>query len=288
MWKRSLAKSLKDMTKPDPRLNPWRDDLAADHLRGEVDAPRYVKGTDYQVIAPVSALRRAAAYGAMQDSQLLFGELFRVYDTQGVWSWGQSQSDDYVGYVLSEDLGVSEKPTHYLTALRSFIYTDADIKSRPLMAISCGARLTIVAHKPPFYELSNGAYIFDAHVAAIGDWQKDYVAVARQFIGMPYLWGGRESTGLDCSGLVQTILMQCGLACPRDSDMQEQVLGRSVDTAQAGDLVFWKGHVGLMSDDKNLLHANATTMNVCQEDFATACARIEKIAGPVRAIKRLS
>ncbi len=288
MWSENLARPPANSSKLDPRLNPWRDDLAAEHLRGEVDAPRYVKGKDFQMMAPVSALRRAAADGAMQDSQLLFGEVFRVYDRQGAWSWGQSQSDDYVGYVLSEDLGAAEKPTHYLTALRSFIYSEADIKSPPLMAISCGARLTVIAHRPPFYELSNHGFIYDAHVAAIGAWQQDYLAVARQFIGMPYFWGGRESTGLDCSGLVQIALMQCGLACPRDSDMQEQVLGRAVNTAKAGDLVFWKGHVGLMSDDNKLLHANATTMNVCEEDFDTACARIEKTQGPVRAIKRLS
>jgi cell wall-associated NlpC family hydrolase len=273
--------------KPDPRMNPWRDDLAADHLRGEVKAPRYARGSDYQIIAPITALRRASAHGAMQDSQLLFGEVFRVYDRHGGWAWGQSQSDDYVGYVLAEDLGEVQAPTHYTRALRSFIYTDADIKSRPLMAVSRGARLTCVARSGDFFELQDGAFIFADHIAPLQDWCADYIDVARDFIGAPYLWGGRESLGLDCSALVQISLMQCGLVCPRDSDMQEHVLGRQVEQAQRGDLVFWKGHVGLMSGDTTLLHANATSMDVREEDFDTVRARIEKTDGPVRAIKRL-
>ena len=273
--------------KPDPRMNPWRDDLAADHLRGEVKAPRYARGSDYQIIAPITALRRASAHGAMQDSQLLFGEVFRVYDRHGGWAWGQSQSDDYVGYVLAEDLGEVQAPTHYARALRSFIYTDADIKSRPLMAVSRGARLTCVARSGDFFELQDGAFIFADHIAPLQDWCADYIDVARDFIGAPYLWGGRESLGLDCSALVQIYLMQCGLVCPRDSDMQEHVLGRQVEQAQRGDLVFWKGHVGLMSGDTTLLHANATSMDVREEDFDTVRARIEKTDGPVRAIKRL-
>ena len=273
--------------KPDPRINPWRDDLAAAHLRGEVEARHYVSGQDYSVIAPVTALRRAPAHGALMDSQLLHGEHFRVYERRGAFAWGQSREDDYVGYALLEDLGPVETPTHQLCALRSFVYTDADIKSRPLMALSMGARLTVRAIQGRFAEMADGAFIIADDIAPLSQSADDPVAIARRFIGTPYLWGGRESLGLDCSGLVQIALRQCGMACPRDSDMQEAVLGKEVAAGDAGDLVFWKGHVGLLAAPDRLIHANATHMRVVEEDFAEACARIEKTDGPVRCIKRL-
>ena len=110
IWKKPMADPSEPRIKPDPRVNPWRDDLAAEHLRGEIDAPVYARGHDRAVIAPVTALRRAPAHGAMMDTQLLLGEKFRVYEERGPWVWGQAQSDDYVGYVLAEDLGLILQP----------------------------------------------------------------------------------------------------------------------------------------------------------------------------------
>lgn len=278
--------------KPDPRLNAWRDDLAAAHLRGEVDAPKYAEAEHRQICAPVTALRRNPADGALQDSQLLFGEDFDVYDVKNGWAWGQSRQDDYVGYVLLEDLAAPYAATHKLTAQRSFIYREADIKTRPLCGISFGAQLAIenigeeIGDK--FAALKTGGFIYAAHLAALDDYETSYIEVARRFIGAPYFWGGREASGLDCSALVQLALNACGLACPRDSDMQKAALGQNVETAETGDLVFWKGHVGFISGDDKLLHANAYHMAVVEEAFTAACARIEASGGgPVTAIKRL-
>ena len=276
-------------TKPDPRVNPWRDDLAAEHLRGEIDAPVYARGHDRVVVAPVTALRRAPAHGAMMDTQLLLGEKFRVYEERGPWVWGQARGDDYVGYVLAEDLGVDIAMTHRVTALRSFIYNDPDIKSRPLMAVSMGARLRVIGVEGAFAALPGGSYIFADHIGAADAHSYDFVQVAERFIGVPYLWGGRESLGLDCSALVQTALSMCGHACPRDSDMQEAVLGAPVSGNLArGDLVFWKGHVGILQDADTLLHANATHMCVVSEPFGPATKRIGETAGDIRQIRRMA
>ena len=284
-----MADSSDPRTKPDPRVNPWRDDLAAEHLRGEIDAPVYARGHDRVVVAPVAALRRTPAHGAMMDTQLLLGEKFRVYEERGPWVWGQAQSDDYVGYVLAEDLGVDIAMTHRVTALRSFIYTDPDIKSRPLMAVSMGARLRVTGVEGAFAALPGGSYIFADHIGSANAHSYDFVQVAERFIGVPYLWGGRESLGLDCSALVQTALSMCGHACPRDSDMQEAVLGAPVSGNSArGDLVFWKGHVGILQDADTLLHANATHMCVVSEPFAPATKRIGKTAGDIRQIRRMA
>ncbi len=278
----------KQSNKPDPRINPWRDDLAADHLRGEVDAPKFVKGKDFDLIAPVANIHKSPAHGAMVTSQLLFGERFRVYDIQGDWAWGQCQFDDYVGYVLAEDLGKPQTPTHWVSALRAHIYDEPNIKSRPLMAVSYGAKLVVIGTEGKFYRVAGGSYIFRGHVASLDEPVQDYIASARRFIGTPYLWGGRESLGIDCSGLVQVNLMQAGLACPRDTDMQQASLGEPViGDPQKGDIIFWKGHVGLVSGDDRLLHANATFMEVVEENLSGAIARIAETDGPVTAIKRL-
>ena len=94
------------------------------------------------------------------------------------------------------------------------------------------------------------------HLVESGWREPDYVAVAERFLETPYLWGGRTSEGIDCSGLVQTALAAAGVASPRDSDMQEAGLGEPIaiddprTTLERGDLVFWKGHVGIMRDSR--------------------------------------
>ena len=108
-------------------------------------------------------------------------------------------------------------------------------------------------------------------------------------MGVPYVWGGKTAAGLDCSGLIQTALQAAGISAPRDTDMMEKAIGLPLDRAEAqrGDLVFWKGHMGVMLDATHLLHANAFHMEVFAEPLDQAIARIEKSAGPVTSIKRL-
>lgn len=281
--------------KPDPRLSPWRDDLAAAHLRGEVKAPKYVEGENHSVSAPVAALRRSPADAAMMDTQLFFGEGFRVYEKRGDWAWGQSLTDDYVGYVPAGNLQPHYETDHVVRVPRSFVYRDPDIKSRPIMAVSMGARLKITDHEDRFARIDDGGagsasgWIVSRHIAGEGDYADDFVAVAEMFLHAPYLWGGRTSLGLDCSALVQLSLMRAGYACQRDTHMQEATLGRPVtDGLRRGDLVFWKGHVGVLQSAARLLHANATFMQTVSEDFETACQRIEQTEGPVTSVRRLS
>jgi cell wall-associated NlpC family hydrolase len=142
-----------------------------------------------------------------------------------------------------------------------------------------------------YAELAGGRYAIAGHLAPIAETAQDFVAVAEQFLGVPYSWGGKTALGLDCSGLVQTSLAAAGIDCPRDSDMQED-LGAPLpmdrlDALRRGDLVFWKGHVGIMTSADQLLHANGHFMQVIREPLATAVARIAAVYGTVTAIRRL-
>jgi cell wall-associated NlpC family hydrolase len=153
--------------------------------------------------------------------------------------------------------------------------------------------VAVTAARGNFSQLSNSGWIFTDHLASIEEKEKDFVAVAERFIGVPYLWGGRESLGLDCSALVQTALERAGFHALRDSDMQEATLGEALPTPfdltslQRGDLIFWKGHVGIMQDGERFLHANATHMCTRSEPFLEAVARIAKTDGDITSIRRM-
>ena len=225
------------------------------------------------------------------DTQLLHGEVFRVYEKKKGWAWGQSQRDDYVGYVSLDDLAPQVRADMVVTAMRSFVYESDDIKSRPVMALSMGAQVKMVSKQGRFIHIDGDGWMIADHLGYNTEQDIDFVSVAEQFLHVPYLWGGRESLGLDCSALVQIALQRCGISCPRDTDMQEQVLGEPVDVEtvplQRGDLVFWKGHVGIMQNATQLLHANATHMKVVSESFKQARLRIAEIDGNITSVKRL-
>jgi cell wall-associated NlpC family hydrolase len=273
----------------DKRLTPARPDLAAAHLKGQVEAARFVAGETLAVRHGRASLRVRPADGAAQDSELLFGEIVTAYEQKEGWSWVQAQSDNYVGYVRSEALGALGLATSRVIALMAPVFPVADLKAPVVDFLPLNAMVRHEALEGDYVRIAGGQFVHYRHLAPLNEHSSDFVAVAERFLGVPYVWGGKTFAGLDCSGLIQTALHACGIACPRDTDMQEKALGDSVPHAhlQRGDLVFWKGHVGVMQNAANLLHANAFHMQVAAEPLAEAMARITPIAGPIASVRRL-
>lgn len=284
------------MTLTDPRITPARPDLAADFLAGTVAATRYVKARERRIVASSAPLRREPRPDAPLDTEALAGEAVRVFEEEEGWAWVQLAGDGYVGYLPVSTLGTAEPaPTHRVAVLRTFVYPGLSIKLPPVGALSLMAGVAVTGFEGDFARLADGSAIFARHLVFIGPpLADDFVTVAERFVGVPYLWGGKTSLGIDCSGLVQLALSAVAVEAPRDSDMQERALGSPLPITEEftglrrGDLVFWKGHVGIMVDSANLLHANGHHMATVIEPLAVATARIEGAgAGPVTSIRRL-
>lgn len=264
--------------KHDPRITPWRDGVAARSLEGVMEAEVYLDPKAMSCGVAAAAIRAAPDAGAEQMDQLLFGERFEVIEEEGAWLWGQAARDGYVGFVEASALKpAGGQPTHRVSALRTYAFAEASIKSRALGPYSLGSLVTVEAADGKLAKVTGVGWMTAAHLMPVGEFEDDWAAVALRFVGAPYLWGGRESLGLDCSGLVQQALFACGRACPRDTD-QQQALGAPIAAADfgRGDLVFWKGHVAMGVGDGMIVHANGHHMATVVEPLSEAIARIDE------------
>src|SRR5258707_4233241 len=278
----------------DPRLTPARPDLAAKYLEGKIEAARFVVGEEFEIIDSLAPLREGPSADAMLATQALKGERVTIYDRNGEgFAWGQLNSDGYVGWLPDSALAKpATAPTHKVTALRTFAFSAASIKLPPLETLSMGASVTVQRDDGAFAVTREGWYLPRRHIGGLETMEDDFVAVAERFVGTPYLWGGKSSLGIDCSGLVQISLNAAGTGCPRDSDMQQDGLGRELSAVemkhlQRGDLIFWKGHVAIARDATTIVHANAHHMATTVENTRDAIARIKAAGSDVVAIKRL-
>lgn len=265
----------------DPRLTPHRADLAADWLKGQVEAERFVAGTPMQVAAPLADVRREPRPDGALDTQALCGDMVTVFEqTPEGWAWGQLAHDGYVGYLPASALsGAVQTPTHVVNVPATLTYPAANIKQQPVEHLPMGSGVTVAETNGEFCRLTTGRYAWARHLTPVGRAAKDYVSVCEQLLGVAYLWGGTSAWGLDCSGLVATGFRMAGIEAPRDSDMLEAGFGEELGSfgeqpLRRGDLVFWKGHIGVMQDAETLLHSNGYHMQVVSEPLAGAVERI--------------
>jgi cell wall-associated NlpC family hydrolase len=281
------------MNKIDPRLHAIRADIADARFAASAQGARLVEGELREVAVPLLSLRREPRFDARLDTQGLMGERVRVFDSREGWAWLQLEADGYVGYAAQDDLdALGSAPTHRIAVPSTFMFPAPDIKSQPVVTLTMNARVAVIGGDERFAHLANGRFVIGRHLKPLSESEADFVSVAEAYLHVPYLWGGKSVLGLDCSGLVQLSLEAAGQACPRDSDMQEKELGQALpkddlDALKRGDLIFWDDHVGIMADERTLLHANGHFMQVTREPLHTAVERIAARHGKVTAIKRL-
>lgn len=274
----------------DRRITPARPDLAASYLRGKLDAARYVEGEGRAVAVGRAGLHARPDSASEQVSEVLAGDIFTVYEQARGLAWGQCRSDGYVGYVRADALGPVIAPDARVCVPMTPLYSAPDLKSAITDFLPLNARVQNAGQDGDYVRLTGtGGYVFYRHLAPLGRLESDFVLVAQRFVGVPYVWGGKTFAGMDCSGLVQTALAATGVPAPRDTDMMERELGHAIALSDAarGDLLFWKGHMGVVLEGARLLHANGFHMQVAIEPLAEALPRIAETAGPVTAVKRI-
>jgi cell wall-associated NlpC family hydrolase len=271
----------------DRRLTPANARAALEVLRGQVEAPRFVKGEPASITRPLVDL--CVSPGGKRDRQMLLGDRALVIDRHESWAFVQMEKDGFCGYLPEAALGPAEEASHWLSAPASHLYPEPNLKAREIGTLCMNARLRVLSEYEKWVETSQG-FVPKMHVKPLGEWHKDPVAVAQTFLGVPYLWGGNSRAGLDCSGLVQTARLACGRPCAGDSDLQEAESGAPLSAKAAlkrGDLIFWQGHVALAMNADYMIHATAAFMAVVVEPTKAAMKRILAAGdGPVTSRKR--
>lgn len=284
----------------DHRLTPANSRVAHQSLAGQRAGVSFVTPTRHLVAVPVAPLLAEPRARAPRNRELAFGEQFDLLEIHRGWAFGAALRDGYVGYIAADQLADHFQPPTHRVIAPSYQNAEPKLKTQGApVPLPIGALVSVRATRHDHCDwaeidcpattpdMGGTAFVPMPHLAPLTPPAPDPVTEAERYLATPYLWAGNSGFGIDCSGLVQAALLACGIPCPGDSDMQQTAFPTATGPYQRGDLLFWKGHVAMVTDADTMIHANAHRMAVAHENIVAAITRIAKQGGgPVTAHTR--
>lgn len=262
----------------------------------------YIKINILSIAKSVVPLRAFSNNNKELETECLFGEKCEVLSVSEEWVFCKLIKDKYRGWIKKSSLGLEVYPTHKINVKNSIIFDKPNVKSRPYAYLSFGSELEVTSTNNNWSKIyfSKGSkyffkYIPTNHLVDINYIKKDWVNTAEIFLHTPYKWGGKSFLGIDCSALSQLALFSKCQKAFRNSSQQEKQIGKLIynqrdeiklQNLKRGDLIFWKGHVGIMINEKEIIHANAHHACVEKENLINTISRMNKNGLQIKAIKR--
>ena len=212
-------------------------------------------------------------------TQLLYGENFRILSQNKNWLKIKNYSDNYKGYILKKKFADDQKNTHKTYKLSTKLYSKPNKKSKIKTKLSFGSRVKIIKESGIFCKFDK-FWIKKKNLKKINVKTKNPFIDAKKFINVKYKWGGKHFNGLDCSALVQLCLNYNNQFCPRDTKDQIKYFKKKVTlkNMKKNDLIFWKGHVALLTSKNKLIHAYGPLKKTIEMPINKTINRIKKTA----------
>lgn len=228
-------------------------------------------------------LKKEAKSDSNNVSELKYGDAIEVYDSQGDFTRVKSLHDGYIAWLDIRYMVHSlAEPSHIVNVLRAHVYEQAKVSAKQVFDLSYGVKLAASEVDDDWamvnYAKNSQGFVRKSILTELGSGLEpkpdSIIKFASRFLETPYIWGGVTAWGLDCSGLVQTVFSAHGINLPRDADQQSKI-GQEVpfEDIQKADLLFFEGHVVIVIDKENFIHANANSIRVTIDNFSSKYGR---------------
>ena len=222
------------------------------------------------------------------DTQLLYGDIFKVIKKHNGWRKIRIKEDGYVGYVKSGKFSEPIKPNFKVCVLKARLFGGPSSKKKLKKFLPYNSRVKIIGKNGKFGKFGK-YWIKISDLKKINFKYRNIFKNVKLFKNTKYLWGGKSYKGIDCSALVQVFFNHNNRYCPRDSKDQEKYFKKKIKlkNIRKNDMVFWKGHVAIALSKNNLIHAYGPIKKVVIMNIKKTIERIYKTANlKVTSIRR--
>ncbi len=190
-------------------------------------------------------------------SQILYGEKFKILSQKKKWIKIKTSYDNYTGYIKKEKFIQSFKPTNKIYKLKSRIFKKKNNKFLSTNNfLYFGSGVSIKNRNKKYIEFEKNKWIKINDTKKIKHYENNIFKILKLFLGTRYSWGGKTSKGIDCSALIQIFFYYNRIFFPRDTKDQIKFCKKKKNNKfSRGNIIFWKGHVGVCLDKSKFIHA---------------------------------
>ena len=211
------------------------------------------------------------------SSQLLYGEKFKILSTNKNWIKIKSNFDNYTGYIQNKSYSKGFNANYKVSSLKANIYKKPNFKTN--IFLSLGSKLSVKETNKNYARIDKNKWIKKKDIKNINYKEKNFIKIFKKFLSIKYIWGGKSYRGIDCSALLQIFYYYNNKFFPRDTKDQIKYLkGNIKRNYRKGDIIFWKGHVAMCLNSKQLIHAYGPEKKVLIMPILKTIKRIENTA----------